>query len=232
MKHQEEAGVLYIVATPIGNLADMTYRAVETLQSVGYIACEDTRKTSKLLQHYNIAKKPLLACHTHNERSSAAGIVKLLEAGHSVAYCSDAGTPGLSDPGARLVDSVVQAGFRVCPIAGASAFAALVSVLGTQDEQVLFAGFLPQRGQKRSKRLQELLAMPCAILLYESPYRAESLLEELSRVAPDRYLVVGREMTKLYEEFWRGSALELYQKKEELSFIGEFAVIVSYKHKC
>ncbi|NIZ18423.1 16S rRNA (cytidine(1402)-2'-O)-methyltransferase [Entomospira culicis] len=232
MSNPDAWGTLYIVATPIGNLEDLTFRALRILKEVSYIGCEDTRKTSKLLHHYDISQKRLLACHRHNERASAQGIIKLLEAGHDVAYCSDSGTPGISDPGARLVESVLLAGGQVHPIPGVSALATLFSVMGTNDETLLFAGFLPQRGQKRTKRLQELLTMQSAILLYESPYRAENLLKELAELAPDRHLIVGREMTKLYEEFWRGSAQSLAHERIGTPFIGEFALIITYNHKC
>ncbi|NIZ47071.1 16S rRNA (cytidine(1402)-2'-O)-methyltransferase [Entomospira nematocerorum] len=223
---------LYIVATPIGNLEDITLRALNTLRSVDYIACEDTRKTSKILHHYNIEKKRLLACHTHNERSSAQGIIQLMQAGNDIAYCSDAGTPSISDPGSRLVESVLQADLNVIPIPGVSAFATLVSVAGLRDESLFFAGFLPHRGQKRSKRLQEILQIPSAILLYESPYRVESLINELACLIPDRYVVIGREMTKFHEEFLRDSAKNLAENLSNLQQQGEFALIISHNHKC
>lgn len=222
-----------MVATPIGNLEDITLRAIKTLQSVDYIACEDTRKTSKLLHHYEIAKKPLLSCHAHNERASAQGIIKLLNQGKNIAYCSDAGTPGISDPGARLVESVLAAGFDVRPIPGVSALATLYSVSGLYqiDKGLLFAGFLPQKGQKRLKELQRLLESPSAILLYESPHRVEQLLKELNEFIPHRSLIIGREMTKLHEEFWRATAANLIENLSKLTIMGEFALIIPPEHK-
>jgi 16S rRNA (cytidine1402-2'-O)-methyltransferase len=226
---------LYIVATPIGNLEDITFRAINTLKSVDAIACEDTRKTAKLLHHYSIEKKRLLTCHTHNERSSAAGIIKLLQDDQNIAYCSDAGTPGISDPGARLVASVLEAGLAVEPIPGVSALATLYSVAGqmcVDSTNLHFAGFLPQRGQKRTTQLAYLLGLSSVLMLYESPYRIEDLLQQVSQLAPDRLVLVGREMTKMHEEFWRGTAGELVANLKNCKVLGEFAVIIGYTHKC
>ncbi|MCL2519473.1 MAG: 16S rRNA (cytidine(1402)-2'-O)-methyltransferase [Spirochaetaceae bacterium] len=216
---------LYIVATPIGNLSDITLRALTILQEVDYIACEDSRHTQKLLNHYKISK-PLLSCHAHNERQSAAGLIKLLSQDKNVAYCSDAGTPALSDPGARLVDSVIKAGFEVEPLPGASAFSCLVSVSGFMGE-TLFAGFLPPKGAKRLTKLAEYLALPFNVVLYESPHRIIKLLEELNRLCPQRQLVVGREMTKLYAEFWRGTAAEIFNASGQKKIMGELAIMIA-----
>ena len=216
---------LFMVATPIGNLADITLRALETLREVDYIACEDSRHTQKLLNHYQI-KKPLLACHAHNERQSAAGLIKLLNEGKNIAYCSDAGTPAVSDPGARLVDSVLAAGHEVEPIPGVSALATLLSVSNVLDE-VLFAGFLPQKGAKRVTLLQSYLATPYNIVLYESPYRVLKLLEELNTLCPSRKLIVGREMTKFHSEFWRGTVAEIYENIQNKKIMGEFSLLIA-----
>lgn len=216
----------YVVATPIGNLDDITYRAIKTLQEVDYIACEDTRHTGKLLQHYGI-KKPLLACHAHNERSSASGIVKLLDSGSNIAYCSDAGTPSISDPGQRLVNTLLETNHTIVPIPGASAFSTLVCVAGLVEEGVFFEGFLPQKGQKRVSRLQELLNLHKAFVIYESPYRIEKLLEELNSLGGDREIVVGREMTKKFEEFWRGSVSDVFASIKSRKIQGEFAIYIS-----
>lgn len=216
---------LYMVATPIGHLEDITLRAISTLQNVDIIACEDTRHTGRLLAHLGI-KKPLLACHAHNERTSAQGLVKLMLEGKSIAYCSDAGTPGISDPGARLVEETVKAGLSLTPITGASAVSALVSVAGVRDGRFLFEGFLANKGLKRRTRLAELLSMRVAFILYESPYRIEKLLTELTELSPDSAVVVGREMTKMHEEFWRGTSSELLALLPGRKILGEFALLV------
>jgi 16S rRNA (cytidine1402-2'-O)-methyltransferase len=216
---------LYMVATPIGNLEDITLRAISTLQNVDIIACEDTRHTGRLLAHLGI-KKPLLACHAHNERTSAHGLVKLMLAGKSIAYCSDAGTPGISDPGARLVEETVKAGLTLTPITGASAVTTLLSVAGWGDGRFLFEGFLPNKGLKRRTRIAEILTMDVAFILYESPYRIEKLLTELSDLAPHHAVVVGREMTKKHEEFWRGTSRELLALLPSQKILGEFAILV------
>lgn len=217
---------LYVVATPIGHLADITLRALEILKEVDFIACEDTRHTQRLLQHYGI-QKPLLTCYQHNERRSANGLVKLLKEGKNIAYCSDAGTPGLSDPGAFVVAACVDEDIPVVPIPGPSAFAALISVCGIPLLSVRFVGFLPQHGSKREKLLLRYLEDGEAFLLYESPYRVDNLLEMLHQHADNRLLVIGREMTKIYEEFLRGTAQELmlFLRKKKLQ--GEFSILVS-----
>lgn len=223
---------LYIVGTPIGNLEDITFRAINTLKNVDFIACEDTRKTLKLLQYYNIEKKSLLSCYAHNESSSAQGIIKLLKSNHKIAYCCDAGTPALSDPGARLIQNVLNAGFKVTPIPGVSALTTLMSVAGLNDHDLYFAGFLPQRGAKRTKQLIKILAISSPVLLYESPHRIKSLIEEVATLDPLRMIIVGREMTKMHEEFWRDSADQLAKNLQNLRLIGEFALIISHNYKC
>ena len=216
-----------MVASPIGNLGDITLRAIETLQEVDVVACEDTRHTLRLLNHLSISGKRLIATHAHNEEESAKGIVKLLEEGKSVAYLSDAGTPGISDPGAKVVALARQEGFQVIPIPGASALTTLISVAGLTGKSLLFEGFLPVKGGKRKRRLAELLERSEAFILYESPFRIVKLLGELVELAPNRELLVGREMTKLYEEFVQGSALEVEQVfASRASIKGEFALCV------
>ncbi|MDR1955552.1 MAG: 16S rRNA (cytidine(1402)-2'-O)-methyltransferase [Treponema sp.] len=218
---------LYIIATPIGNLGDMTYRAVETLKTLDLLACEDTRRTLKLLNHFEI-RLPLISCRAQNEAVAAEKVIAALQAGKTVGYASDAGTPALSDPGAALVQRVVQAGCQVIPLPGASAFAALVSVSGGRDKSVCFEGFLSPKPGRRRARLQELLAQNSGFVLYESPFRILKLLEDLAEFDRDRYVCVGREMTKLHEEYLRGSVEELrsfLMKKNEQR--GEFSVFVS-----
>ncbi len=216
-----------MVATPIGNLEDITFRAVQTLKSVSVIACEDTRHTQQLLTHYGISKR-LIACHAHNESNSAKGIVGLLSEGNDVAFVSDAGTPGISDPGARVVSAVRSAGYAVVPIPGVSAQSALVSVAGYVGKTFTFEGFLSPKKGRRRKRLEELLARSEAFIIYESPFRVLKTLMELSELAGDRHVVVGREMTKKFEEFLQGTAGNVHEVlASRPSVKGEFAILVA-----
>lgn len=217
---------LYMVATPIGHLSDITLRALEVLKEVDFIACEDTRRTQRLLQHYGI-QRPLLACHQHNERRSAQGLIKLLKEGKNIAYCSDAGTPGLSDPGAVLVASCVDENVDIVPIPGPSAFTALISISGISLCSVRFVGFLPQHGSKREKCLLRYLGDGESFLLYESPYRVDNLFEMLHRHAENRLVVLGREMTKVYEEILRGTPQELMLVLRKKKLQGEFSILVA-----
>ena len=218
---------LYVVGTPIGNLGDITFRAVETLKNVDYIAAEDTRHTLQLLNHFEI-KKPLVSCRAQNERFAGEKIVKLLEEGHDVAYTSDAGTPGVSDPGEVLVDVVRQAGFDVVPIPGPAAFATLVSVAGSGGKTLIFEGFLSPKPGKRRSRLRELMATGDAVVIYESPFRIVKLLTDIADIQSDRRIVVGRELTKLHEEITSGTASELLEDyASRQSIKGEFAVFIS-----
>ncbi|MFA6784935.1 MAG: 16S rRNA (cytidine(1402)-2'-O)-methyltransferase [Sphaerochaeta sp.] len=218
--------ILYMVATPIGNLDDITYRAVETLRSVDVIACEDTRHTQALLQKYEIQKR-LIACHAHNEINSAQGIVSLLQAGNDIAFVSDAGTPGISDPGARVVTAVRDAGFTVVPLPGVSAVATLVSVAGYVGKSFTFEGFLSPRKGRRTKRLEALLAREEAFIIYESPFRVVKTLQEIAVLAPQRRVVAGREMTKKFEEFLVGTGSEIaLQLSSRPAIKGEFAICI------
>lgn len=216
--------VLYIVATPIGNLDDITFRAVKVLQQVQVIACEDTRHTQTLLTHLDITGKRLIACHSHNEASSSQGIVKLLEEGLDVAYCSDAGTPGVSDPGSRVVNAVRQAGFTVVPIPGASACVTLVSASGLGGKTFTFEGFLSPKSGRRKKRLEELLSRDEAFIVYESPFRIIKTLEEIKELDDSRSIVLGRELTKTFEQIITGTASELISQLKVVK--GEFAFMV------
>lgn len=219
--------VLYVIGTPIGNLGDITYRAVETLKSVDYIAAEDTRHTLQLLNHFEI-KKPLISCRSQNEKFAGEKIVKLLDEGNSVAYASDAGTPGISDPGAVLVDLVREAGHDVVPIPGASAFATLISVAGSGGKTLIFEGFLSPKPGKRRSRLKELMLTGDAIIIYESPFRITKLLSDVADIDSNRRVVVGRELTKLHEEIISGSAEELRDDfSNRPSIKGEFAIFIS-----
>lgn len=219
--------VLYVIGTPIGNLSDMTFRAVETLKNVDYVAAEDTRHTLNLLNHFEI-KKPLISCRAQNEKFVAQKIIKLLDEGSSIAYASDAGTPGISDPGAVLVDCVRNAGHDVVPLPGASAFATLVSVAGSGGKTIIFEGFLSPKPGKRKNRLKELLATGDAIVIYESPYRITKLLTDISDIDSTRRVVVGRELTKIHEEIISGSSQELKDDfSNRASIKGEFAIFIS-----
>ena len=215
---------LYIVATPIGNLEDITLRAISTLREADVIACEDTRHTQTLLTHLGITGKHLIACHAHNEAASSQGIVGLLGQGLSVAYCSDAGTPGVSDPGSRLVRAVRNAGFDVVPIPGASASVTLISASGLVGKTFTFEGFLSPKSGRRKARLKELLSREEAFIIYESPFRILKTLAELKDLDDTRHLVLGREMTKAFEQFIFGTPSEVIS---QLSVVkGEFALIV------
>jgi 16S rRNA (cytidine1402-2'-O)-methyltransferase len=218
---------LYVVATPIGNLGDITFRAVETLKQVSLVACEDTRRTVKLLTHFAIQVR-MLSVRSANEKAAAEKVVAALREGRNVAYVSDAGTPALSDPGAALVRVVTEAGFEVVPIPGASAFASLLSVAGAQDKTIVFEGFLSPKAARRKRRVGELMAGNTGFVVYESPFRVLKLLEDIADLDSVRYICVGREMTKMHEEFIRGSAETVYEKLVGAGEPrGEFAVYVS-----
>ena len=220
---------LYVVATPIGNLGDITLRAIDTLRACHTIACEDTRRTAKLLSHLEI-HKPLLSCRGHNEEQAAGRIVALLEEDNDVAYATDAGTPGVSDPGNRLVAAVRRSGRAVVPIPGASAVTALLSVAPFGGRTVTFDGFLSPKSGRRRRRLEDLLARNEAFLLYESPHRVAQLLSDLATLAPERTIVVGREMTKQFEEYPSGSPEHVLKSLEARGAVkGEFALLVSGK---
>jgi len=223
---------LYVVATPIGNLEDMTFRAVRVLKEVDVIAAEDTRQTRKLLNRYEIAAKTLISCRVRNEEMSSKGIVKLLEGGRDVAYVSDAGTPGVSDPGGRLAAAVRESGFPVVPLPGASAVTTLMSVAGTAGKGFIFEGFLSPKGGRRRTRIKELLEMNMIFILYESPYRILKLIDDLKELAPERKILIGREITKKFEEFLSGTAEEVLAVLTARSILkGEFAVLVGIGRK-
>ena len=218
---------LYVVGTPIGNLGDITFRAVETFKSVDVIAAEDTRHTLQLLNHLGI-KKPLISCRSQNESVAGQKIIKLLDEGQNVAYASDAGTPGVSDPGVVLAGLARAAGHTVVPIPGPSAFASLVSVAGAGGKTLIFEGFLSPKPGRRRSRLRELLSTGDAVVLYESPFRVVKLLTDIADIEADRRVVVGRELTKLHEEIVEGTAAEM---RDEFAgrdkVLGEFAVFIS-----
>ncbi|MDR0382580.1 MAG: 16S rRNA (cytidine(1402)-2'-O)-methyltransferase [Spirochaetaceae bacterium] len=216
-----------MVASPIGNLQDISLRALETLKAVSIVACEDTRRTLKLLTRFGI-KARLVSCRAANERLAAAKLVRELDGGLDIAYLSDAGSPALSDPGAILARLAAEGGHKVVPLPGPSAFASLVSVAGGTGKTLVFEGFLSPKGGRRRSRLKELLALGSAFVLYESPFRIVKLLTDLAEFDGERYVCVGREMTKIHEEYVRGSAasvLRVLENRAEQK--GEFSIFVS-----
>ncbi|MBU3678389.1 MAG: 16S rRNA (cytidine(1402)-2'-O)-methyltransferase [Candidatus Kapabacteria bacterium] len=221
-------GILWLVPTPIGNLEDMTLRAVKTLREADVVVCEDTRNTGPLLKRYDVPHKPLLSYHEHNERERAQEIVSRIRSGQKVALVSDAGMPGISDPGYRAVRACVEAGLSVCALPGASAGVTAIAASGLPTDRILFAGFLPQK-KGRSATLQELLSVVNAtVVLYESPYRLMALLEEVVAAgAAHRQVVVGREISKKFEEYIRGTAQQVHDVCSQRGSIkGECVVMI------
>jgi 16S rRNA (cytidine1402-2'-O)-methyltransferase len=201
-------GRLYIVATPIGNLEDITYRAVRTLREADLIACEDTRQTRKLLEHYGI-QKPTVSYHEHNEAERAAELIERLHAGESIALVSDAGVPLISDPGYRLVRAAVDAGIAVEPVPGPSAALAALSAAGLPTDAFHFGGFLPSKPGQRIHALEKLSEEQATLIFFEAPHRIVEALEAVDQVLGPRPIVVARELTKVHEEFLRGTPAEV-----------------------
>lgn len=224
----EELSVLYVVPTPLGNLADMTRRAEEVLRTVLWVAAEDTRHSGPLLKQLGSSARTLPA-HQHNEHEAAARIVEKLQAGDSVALISDAGTPGISDPGARIVAAVRLAGFRVVPLPGACAVTTALSAAGLIEEHFLFYGFLPSKGGQRRQALENLRELPSALVFYEAPHRVLETVADLASVFGERTLVIARELTKLFESIHSGpltAALD-WLKEDPNRQRGEFVLMVS-----
>ncbi len=220
---------LYVVATPIGNLGDITPRAVDALRAADAIACEDTRHTRQLLDHLGI-QASVFALHHHNEREAAAKVIGLLATGKRVALVSDAGTPGISDPGAKAVAAVRAAGFTVVPLPGPSAASTALSAAGLADERFLFAGFLPAKVGARRTAIAELAAVPAALVFYEAPHRIEETVADLAALLePARTLVVARELTKRFEQIAAMPLAEgpAWLAADENHRRGEFVLIVS-----
>ena len=222
----ETRGSLYIIATPLGNLEDITLRALRVLrEDVDVVFCEDTRQTRKLLNHYNI-HLPLQSLHSHSSDLKYQKALDEISKGRSVAYLTDAGTPGISDPGSRLVNECITGGGPVIPLPGPSALSLLVSVTGFKEKNIVFAGFLSKKEGRRINELQKLKAFQGIIVLYESPHRIEKLLNAIKTVFPHNQLVIGREMTKIYEEFIRGTAEDILQDLSLYTLKGEFTVAI------
>ena len=219
---------LYIVATPIGNVTDITLRALQVLALVDAVACEDTRNTGNLLTRFGLSK-PMIAAHQHNEREVADKLITRLLAGERIALVSDAGTPGVSDPGARIVDAVRAAGLRVLPLPGASAAITALSASGLVNDRFYFVGFLPAKAKQRESALQELIAVPATLVFYEAPHRILDCVEALAGVfEPTRQVVFARELTKLFEEIHRcpiGEAVA-WVKADAHREKGEYVVLV------
>jgi 16S rRNA (cytidine1402-2'-O)-methyltransferase len=202
------AGTLYLVATPIGNLEDITHRAVRMLGEVDVIACEDTRHTRKLLNHYGIDTKTI-SYHEHNERERAAELLEQLKSGLDIAVVTDAGTPAISDPGFRLTKAAIDSGLRVVPIPGANALTTALVGSGLPTDEFFFGGFLPARAGARRARLAEFRSIPATLIFYEGPHRIAATLKDAHEILGEREAVVARELTKLHEEFARGRLSEL-----------------------
>jgi len=227
MPTEPTPGTLYIVGTPIGNLEDITFRAVRILQTVDMVAAEDTRHTGNLLQHFQI-KASQLSYHDHNRHSRIPELLEHLGQGKAIALVSDAGMPGISDPGYELVKACIASGFPVVPIPGPSAAIAALSASGLPTEQFVFAGFLPSKGQERRERLQAIQAEFRTLIFYEAPHRLRQTLQDLAEVlSQDRQLVLARELTKLHEEFWRGSIGEAIAQHLEREPQGEYTIVVA-----
>ena len=222
-----EAGTLYVVSTPIGNLEDITLRALHILQSVDVIAAEDTRHTRKLLTHHGISR-PLLSYHDHNEVMQAPRLLALLQEGKSVALVTDAGTPGIADPAYYLLQALLPHAIPIVPIPGPTAALAALAVSGLPMERFVFEGFLPVKSGRRRQRLEALVGETRTIVLYESPHRLLRLLQELvTHLGAERRLVVARELTKRFEEVTRGTTATLLETFQERSIRGEFTLVIA-----
>lgn len=220
-------GKLYLVGVPIGNYDDITYRAVKTLESVDTIAAEDTRKAKKLLTHYRISEKDILSHGSHNEHSSVNGLVSLLQQGKNIAYISDAGMPGVSDPGYMLVRGCIQAGVGVEIVPGVTAAVTAVAVSGIPCDKFTFQGFVPRKQGERIKFFKSIEHARETQIFYESPRRAVDMLEALAEHFPNRTCFIGRELTKIHEEFIRGTVSDVFNElKARDEVLGEFAIVM------
>jgi 16S rRNA (cytidine1402-2'-O)-methyltransferase len=219
-------GYLYVVGTPIGNLGDICLRAAEVLKGVSHVAAEDTRRTRKLLSHLG-ARARLFSCHEHNEKECSQKVIGYLASGQDVALVTDAGTPGLSDPGAKLVEAVRDAGLPVVPVPGVSAVTAALSVAAMPGDCFFFGGFLPAKRTARRRVLQEFARIPHTIVLFEAPHRLEEGLRDILDVLGDRKIVVARELTKIHETVIAGSVSDLVETLSAESVKGEITLVIS-----
>lgn len=224
--NDEKIGTLYVVATPIGNLEDITLRAIRILKEVDLIAAEDTRHTLKLLNHLEISK-PLISCHRHNEESKSAGIIEKLKQGMDIAVVSDAGTPGISDPGEQIIKQCIENNIKVVPIPGACAMINALICSGLDTNNFYFIGFLPLNKKLRKEKINEIRESTKTIILYEAPHKLKNTLIDLKNIIEDREIVLARELTKIHEEFIRKNIDELINIADELK--GEFVIIIQGK---
>ncbi len=216
-------GKLYLVATPIGNLEDITLRAIKTLKEVDIIAAEDTRHTLQLLNHLEITK-PLISYHRHNEEEKSDNLIDILLEGKNIALVSDAGTPVISDPGEEIVKKTIEKNIEIIPIPGACALITGLISSGLNTKEFTFIGFLPLNKKLRKQKLEEIEETTKTIILYEAPHKIKNTLEDLSKITKERKIVLARELTKIHEEFIRGTAQELLEKIETPK--GEFVIII------
>jgi 16S rRNA (cytidine1402-2'-O)-methyltransferase len=220
------SGVLYIVSTPIGNLKDITLRALEILKNVDIIACEDTRHSLKLLNHYEI-KKRLIAYHSYNEKASSSGIVKLLQEGNSIALVTDSGTPCISDPGFLLVNECRKNDIDVIASPGATAFSTLLAVSGFRSDKFMFHGFLSPKSGRQTKSLKEMSEIEATHIIYESPYRVLKLIENISKIFLKKNICIGKELTKINEKIIIGDIESVKSALNNEKIIGEFVILIA-----
>lgn len=218
------SGSIYIVSTPIGNLADISLRAIDILKTVDLIACEDTRQTSKILNHYKIKNK-MTPYHDHNKEYKTSSLIDLIKKGNSIALVSDAGTPGISDPGFYLIREAIKNDINISPIPGPSALTAAILASGMEIDRFLFEGYLPRK-KGRLKRLKELAAYKVTIVIFEGPHRVLKTLRDLRDTLGDRKAAIGRELTKVHEEFIRGNLSDLIANFNERKPKGEFVILI------
>ncbi len=218
-------GILYIVATPIGNLEDVTLRALRVLKEVDLIAAEDTRHTRHLLTHYGI-KTPLTSYHEHNEREKASSLVERIKNGANVALVADAGTPAIADPGFRLVVAAIHAGIQIVPLPGACALATVLSASGLPTDRFQFEGFLPAKKSQRQAKLQALSEVVATMIFYEAPHRLGETLSDLQQILGARQIAVAREVSKVHEEFVRGTVAEVIGQLADREVKGEITIVV------
>ena len=219
-------GILYVVATPIGNLEDITYRAINILKSVDIIAAEDTRHTLKLLNHYEISKH-LISYHRHNEEIKSGELIKELKEGKDIALVSDAGTPGICDPGEVVIKKCIEEEIKVVPVPGACAFVNALISSGLSTDTFLFLGFLPLNKKNRKQKLEQIKESTQTTIIYEAPHKLQSTLKDLEEFVSDRNVVLARELTKIHEEFIRGNIKEIIEKSKDVK--GEMIILIEGK---
>lgn len=227
MENQKK-GILYIIATPIGNLEDITLRAIRILKEVDLIAAEDTRHTLKLLNHLEISK-PLISYHRHNEEIRAEELIKELKTGKNIGLVSDAGTPGICDPGEEIIKKCIEESIKVVPIPGACAMINALITSGISTKEFIFLGFLPLNKKSRKEKLEEIKNANKTIILYEAPHKLKNTLNDLSDILQSREVVLARELTKIHEEYIRGTVKELMEKTDNLK--GEMILIIEKNNK-